>query len=94
MFITIGQVPMFYYIIHIYLIHLVALIAAVATGFKFSDMILNVWIPFSTDLKGYGFSLPVVYLFWLGVVMSLYPVCRWYNRYKKENRHKWWLNYL
>jgi uncharacterized membrane protein len=93
-FITIGQVPMFFYIVHIYVIHLVAIVAAVATGYKFSDMILNIWIPFSTDLKGYGFSLPIVYLIWLGVIIALYPVCKRYNRYKKENKHKWWLSYL
>ena len=93
-FITVGQVPMFFYIVHIYLIHLLALIAALATGYKFSDMILSIWIPFSEDLKGYGFSLPIVYLIWLGIIIVLYPVCKKYNRYKQENKEKWWLSYL
>ena len=35
--------------------------AAVATGYEFWNMILNVWITFNTNLKGYGFSLPIVY---------------------------------
>ncbi len=93
-FITVGQVPMFFYILHIYVLHLVAIVAVVASGYKFSDMILNIWIPFNTHLKGYGFSLPVVYLIWLGIIIALYPLCKIYNRYKKENKHKWWLSYL
>lgn len=93
-FVTVGQVPMFFYIVHIYVIHLLATLAAVATGYKFSDMILDIWIPFSKDLKGYGFSLPVVYLVWLSIILILYPLCKKYNRYKKENKHQWWLSYL
>ncbi|WP_083478332.1 DUF1624 domain-containing protein [Lacinutrix himadriensis] len=93
-FITIGQVPMFFYVVHIYIIHVVAIFAALATGYQFSDMILNVWIPFSPDLKGYGFSLPIVYLVWLGILVVLYPITKKYNRYKKDNKDKWWLSYL
>lgn len=93
-FITIGQVPMFFYIVHIYFIHLLALLAVGATGFKFSDMILDIWVPLSTELNGYGFSLPVVYMIWLGVIVALYPVCERYQRYKRSNKDKWWLSYL
>jgi uncharacterized membrane protein len=92
--VIIGRVPMFYYILHIYLIHLVACVAAVATGFKLSDMILETWVPYTPELKGYGFSLPIVYLFWIGIVMAIYPLCKWYNAYKQANRDKWWLAYL
>lgn len=93
-FITIGQVPMFFYVVHIYIIHVVAIFAALATGYQFSDMILDIWIPFSPDLKGYGFSLPIVYLVWLGILVALYPITKRYNRYKKDNKDKWWLSYL
>lgn len=93
-FITIGQVPMFFYIVHIYLIHLAAIVAALLTGYKFSDMVLNIWIPFSSSLKGYGFNLIIVYLIWIGIILSLYPICKWYNSYKKRNKEKWWLSYL
>jgi uncharacterized membrane protein len=93
-FITIGQVPMFFYVVHIYIIHVVAIFAALATGYQFSDMILDIWIPFSPDLKGYGFSLPIVYLVWLGILVALYPVTKRYNHYKKDNKDKWWLSYL
>ncbi len=85
---------MFFYILHIYIIHLVALLAALATGYKFSDMILETWIVYVPELKGYGFSLPVVYLIWSGLIFVIYPICKLYNLYKKNNRDKWWLSYV
>lgn len=91
---ALGRVPMFYYILHLYLIHILGVIAAVATGYEFSDMVFNTWVTNSPNLKGYGFSLPIVYLVWIFVVISLYPLCLWYDRYKSFHREKWWLSYL
>jgi hypothetical protein len=42
---------------------------------------------------GYGYSLPVVYLVWIGVVLILYPVCRRYADFKRRHRSAW-LSYL
>ena len=92
--ITIGRVPMFFYIIHIYIIHLLALIAAMLTGFKASDMVIDFWINEEPQLQGYGFSLWVVYLVWVILIIGLYPLCNWFNNYKSSNRDKWWLSYL
>ena len=90
-----GRVPLFYYVIHIYLIHLLAVFAAILLPeFSWSAMILEEPIWFTTELKGFGFSLGVVYIIWIGVVVSLYPLCRWYDRYKRNNKQKWWLRYL
>ncbi len=91
---ALGRVPMFYYIVHIYVIHLIALAAATLTGFDASDMIFSTWVTDSPALKGYGFSLGVVYVIWIAVVLALLPVCKWYDRYKQTNRSKWWLSYL
>jgi uncharacterized membrane protein len=91
---VLGRVPMFYYLLHLYLIHLLALLAAVLTGYEASDMVFNTWVTMSPDLKGYGFSLWVVYVIWIGVVISLYPLCQWYDDYKMAQRSKWWLSYL
>jgi hypothetical protein len=91
---ALGRVPMFYYILHLYLIHILGTIAALATGFELSDMVFDTWVTDSPNLKGYGFSLPVVYGVWALVVISLYPLCIWYDRYKTAHREKWWLSYL
>lgn len=92
--VVIGRVPMFYYIIHIYIIHMLAMLAAVLTGFSAGDMVADVWINFSPELRGYGFNLGMVYLIWVALVAGLYPVCKWYDHYKRTHRHQWWLSYL
>jgi uncharacterized membrane protein len=90
-----GRVPMFYYLVHIYLIHLIAMIASgLFTTVGWQNWVLRQPIWFNTDLKGYGFSLPVVYLVWLFVVLVLYPFCKRYDAYKQAHKEKWWLSYL
>ncbi|MFT5885103.1 MAG: putative membrane protein [Arcticibacterium sp.] len=93
-FVTIGRVPMFFYIIHIYVIHAFAVLAAMLTGFKASDMIIDVWVTEEPQLQGYGFDLWVVYVIWVVLLIGLYPICKWYDNYKRNNRDKWWLTYL
>ena len=90
-----GRVPMFYYLLHLYLIHLLALTAALLTGYDASDMVFNTWVTNSPNLAGYGFSLWVVYVVWISVVLILYPLCKWYDTYKAiQQRTKWWLSYV
>jgi uncharacterized membrane protein len=91
---TYGRVPMFYYLLHLYLIHLLAMFAAELTTHDWRDMVLDVWVTENPGLDGYGFSLALVYLIWLGIIITLYPLCRWYDRYKTANKQKWWLSYL
>lgn len=92
--IVFGRVPLFYYVIHLYVIHLLALIAAILTGYQFSDMVFDFAIHLQEELKGYGFKLGIVYLIWLGILLSLYPLCFWFNNYKNKNTDKWWVSYL
>jgi uncharacterized membrane protein len=92
--VALGRVPMFYYIAHLFLIHLIAVAAALATGYEFSDMVFNTWVTDSANLKSYGFGLGVVYLVWVFVVLTLLPLCLWYDQYKIQHREKWWLSYL
>ena len=90
-----GRVPMFYYIIHIFLIHLLTMVfAGLFTDFSWNVWILKEPLWFTQTLKGYGFSLGVVYLVWLTIVISLYPLCKWYDKYKTSHKEKWWLSYL
>ena len=90
-----GRVPMFYYLVHIFLIHLLAVIGAIISGYKWSDMILSTRVNASPQLKGYGFNLITVYIIWIGLVIILYPFCKKFDKYKKANQSaKWWLSYL
>jgi uncharacterized membrane protein len=89
-----GRVPMFFYILHIYLIHLLAVIAAAVSGYKWSDMVLTGWVSMNKQLDGYGFSLLFVFVLWIVIVIGVYPLCKWYDEYKRVNRSKWWLSYV
>ena len=90
-----GRVPMLYYIIHIYLIHFLALLAIeFSPGYNWSDMIILKPKLLNENLIGYGFSLIVVYLIWIVIVIGLYPLCRWYDKYKIKNKQNKWLSYL
>jgi len=92
---VIGRVPMFYYLVHLYLIHIAAMIATSFCGHKWSDMVsLSTWVSFEPKLQGYGFSLGIVYIVWALLIVVLYFLCRWYDKYKSAHKEKWWLSYL
>jgi uncharacterized membrane protein len=86
-----GRVPMFFYILHLYLIHwmpvLVAVLAHQPVGWLFHGAI------FTNTPDGYGHGLPFMYLMWLTAVMTLYFPCRWFAGLK-QRRKDWWLSYL
>ena len=90
-----GKVPMFYFLLHIPFIHLLAVIVCyvrygqVHWMFESPD-IAN--FPF-TQPSGWGFSLAIVYLIWMFVVVALYPACRWFADFK-QRRSDPWLSYL
>lgn len=91
-----GRVPLFFYILHLYLIHLLAVGAVVLSGRPWTDMIslMSMNAKDSPWLKGYGFSLAGTYLVWLLVILLLYPLCKWFDKYKINHKEKWWLSYL
>ena len=93
-FSTFGRVPFFYYILHLYLIHLIALIFAEFSGYGWRIMILQDWVTETPTLKGYGFPLWVFYAVWLFVIALLYPLCKKFDTYKQAHKEKWWLSYL
>jgi uncharacterized membrane protein len=92
--IVFGRVPMFFYILHIFVIHLVAVVTAETTGYDWSDMILTNWVSASPGLRGYGFNLITVYIIWMVLMVLFYPLCKWYDHYKHAHRDKWWLSYI
>src|SRR5262249_8947691 len=82
-----GRVPLFFYLLHLYLIHLVALALAVATRQPWHWL---GWRGEPIDSRaGYGHGLVVVYLLWIGVLALLYPACRWYMDLKRRSRSPW-----
>src|SRR5450432_45542 len=90
-----GRVPMFYYIIHIWLIHLLALLLVVLQGHPWTEMTMfTSWVDGMGILKGYGLSLSGVYIVWFSLVAILYPLCKKYDEYKSSHKDKWWLSYL
>ena len=94
--IAIGKAPLFFYLLHIYLIHGAAWIAAYLRGLPVD------WLSAGTAHKPfpempspeYGYDLPVVYGVWLAVLLFLYPVCYGFVLIKRRYRHVAWLGYL
>jgi uncharacterized membrane protein len=94
-FVIFGRVPMFYYLLHVPLMHLVAVVFAYVKYGRVEWLFLNWPPPGQPQLEpqGYGYDLWVVYLVWLGVVIALYPLCRWFAGVKSRRRDAW-LSYL
>lgn len=89
-----GRVPLFYYILHFYLIHLVSLVAYMIIHDKtLSEVDFHFGNAFGGIPTGFGYTLGIVYIVWMSVVVALYPVCKWYNRYKSTHSYTW-LSYV
>ena len=87
-----GQVPLFYFLVHLPLIRGLA-VAVNLLRFGRADWLYGPQpglgrapIPVPPNA---GFNLGVVYLVWIGIVLALYPVCRWFARLKQRRRSAW-----
>ncbi|NQT22704.1 MAG: DUF1624 domain-containing protein [Candidatus Omnitrophica bacterium] len=97
-FVTFGRVSLFFYILHFFTMHIVAVILAMLRY-----QIIPHWLfvnnpvfsrpPFPSGPTNYGYDLIVVYLVWVAVTLLLYPACRWYMKYKASHAYPW-LSYL
>lgn len=92
---TYGRVPFFYYLMHIVVLHLLAVVLA---ALRFGDVAPMFQSPSVdrfpiTQPPGWPLPLPLVYLLWAGVVVSLYPLCRWFASLRARNPGRW-LSYL
>jgi len=89
-----GRVPFFYYMLHIPLIHALALVVSmIRTGEISPWLFANHPMGNPPAPEGYTWSLPLLYLVWLVIIVMLYPVCRWFADLKARRR-AWWLSYL
>lgn len=90
-----GRVPMFYYLLHIPLIHLLAVFFCYFRYGHVHWMLESPTLgqyPFTAP-PGWGYSLPVIYLVWAVVVLAMYPPCRWFAGVR-QRRSDAWLSYF
>lgn len=87
-----GKVPFFYYILHIYAIHLLCVLLFFASGYGINDIATQHSMFYFRPAE-MGFSLPVVWLIWLLLITGLYFPCRWYNQYRSGKAH-WIFRYI
>jgi uncharacterized membrane protein len=87
--VTLGRVPLFYYLLQWPLIHVLAVVTGALAGQP-----LPVFAPPFDYPPGYGYSLPFVYMMWVLVVAILYIPCRWYAALKLRRRDLTWLSYV
>ena len=91
-FVTIGKVPMFYYVCHLLLIHSLIVLDAAIHDFN-TDYLFSSKAPWMAKER-YGYGLPGVYMAWLIVVGILFPLCSWFVSVKQRNKDKWWVSYV
>jgi uncharacterized membrane protein len=94
--ITMGRVPLFFYLLHLAVLHAAAVAFAYARYGQAGWMFRNVTVPSVSVLpypQGYGYGLVMVYAAWIGVVLILYPACQWFAGVKRR-RTEAWLSYL
>lgn len=91
-----GRVPLFYFILHLFAIHILTIPLALLR-YGHAGFLLHPLPSMGGDAKlfppNYGYDLWVVYMLWFTVVAMMYPVCLWFARLK-ERRRDWWLSYL
>jgi uncharacterized membrane protein len=91
--IVFGRVPLFFFVLHFFAIHLTALVLAWLRYGTPQSLLRPLPTFGGPDFPGYGYSLPVVCLVWAGIVIAFYPLCRWFASVKAR-RTDWWLSYL
>ncbi len=88
-----GKVPLFYFMLHFYIIHFLLMILLLLQGFHWADL----------NFASGGFGRPkavqsgvplwAVYLIWIAVVAALYKPCAWFGKFKEAHKD-WWLKYI
>jgi uncharacterized membrane protein len=90
---TFGRVPLFYYILHILLIHSTALLVNwVRRGETLQGHYLTA--PFCGLPEDLRWNLPLLYLVFIVLEVVLFVICRKYMLYKSGHPEKKWMKYL
>jgi uncharacterized membrane protein len=95
-FLVFGRVPMFYYILHFFFLSISGITIYLLRGHTWEEGMRGMeGLPFKFIKPGEGFGLGMVYLMWMTlVIVIMYPLCKWYDKYKREHPEKKWLSYL
>lgn len=89
-----GRVPLFYFLVHFYVLHIAALAThLIVSGRSLSEIDFHLSASLGGIVPGAGYPLIWTYVAWIALIIVLYPVCRWYNSFKSKHSH-WWLSYL
>jgi hypothetical protein len=89
-----GRVPFFFYLLHIPLIHALALVVSrLRLGEVSPWLFANHPMGNPPAPEGYVWSLGLLYVVWAAVIVLLYVPCRWFAGLKAR-RKDWWLSYL
>lgn len=89
-----GRVPFFYYVLHIPLIHVLAVVVSkIRLGYVSPWLFANHPMGNPEPPEGYIWSLPLLYMVWGIAIGILYFSCRWFAALKAR-RADWWLKYL
>lgn len=91
--ITFGRTPLFTYLLHIWIAHVLALLTGMAMGVPATAFFNWLLDPSRLIEAGWGVGLWAVYGFWLLTLVLLYPLSRWFEAFKRRRRD-WWLGYL
>jgi uncharacterized membrane protein len=87
-----GRVPLLYYVLHLYLLHLMAMVVSLA----FHQPVWHgtVIADFAQRPAGYGHGLAFIYAMWILAVAILYLPCLWFMNFRSRHRDWPWLSYL
>ena len=83
---------MFYYVLHLYLLNIMARVVALA--FHQPVWHETVIADFVQRPPGYGHGLPFIYAMWILAVAILYVPCLWFMEFRSQHRDWGWLSYL
>jgi uncharacterized membrane protein len=86
-----GNVPLYYFLVHWYVLHPIMFLIVFLQGYKSADLLFGFNLGRPKGIS--GVNLWLTYIIWIGVVIMLYPLCKWYGKYKATHTH-WWLKYI
>ena len=81
--IVFGRVPMFFYIVHLYLIHTLSVLLGWYQGFSLGEMAND----FEVFPPNFGIGLVGTYVYWIVLIVLSYFLCTSYITFKKGRKH-------